>query len=72
MIRAYIRNQEVADKQLDQLQLKLAGAAKRASGAASALAGAAMWDASPRIVRAGQCPHLAEEDIRARSQRVCF
>ena len=24
MIRAYIRNQEVADKQLDQLQLKLA------------------------------------------------
>ena len=24
MIRAYIRNQEVADKELDQLQLKLA------------------------------------------------
>jgi len=24
MIRAYIRNQEMADKQLDQLQLKLA------------------------------------------------
>jgi REP element-mobilizing transposase RayT len=24
MIRAYIRNQEIADKQLDQLQLKLA------------------------------------------------
>jgi putative transposase len=24
MIRAYIRNQEIADKELDQLQLKLA------------------------------------------------